>query len=115
MEELIDQVKSIAESIEKGITFEDSGLDWEIEERQSTDIISGFDWLQDCLDIQYVISSEGDCLGGRVLVAFGGPNIWVDTVRGIVEGHWWGEYQTASFYNDEMNINESIVELWGCK
>lgn len=115
MSRLIDQVKSIVEGIENGITFEDCGMDWEMEGRERDEIISGFDWLQDCLDIQYIISSDGECLGGRVLVAFGGPNIWVDTVRGIVEGYWWGEFKSASFDSDEMEINSAIIELWECK
>ena len=115
MSELINQVKSIAESIENGITFEDCGMDWKMEERESSDIISGFDWLHDCLDIQYIISRDGECLGGRVLVSFGGPTIWVDTVRGVVEGHWWGEAKNATFEADAMDINDAILQCWESK
>jgi hypothetical protein len=34
---------------------------------------SAFDYLTDALDIEYIVSSKGEYLGARVLVAFGGP------------------------------------------
>ena len=75
---------------------------------------SAFDYLQDALDIEYIVSSKGEYLGARVLVAFGGPNIWVDTRRGIVEGAWWSNHATASF-KDNLGLDDALSQLWATR
>jgi hypothetical protein len=75
--------------------------------------MSAYDYLNDALDIEYIISSKGEYLGARVLVAFGGPNIWIDTRRGIVDGAWWGDRAYAKF-DDNIGLNDAIGELWSC-
>lgn len=75
---------------------------------------SAFDYLQNVLDIEYIVNSKGEYLGARVLVAFGGPNIWVDTRRMMVEGHWWGESFSVSF-SDGLGLNDALKELWNCR
>lgn len=75
---------------------------------------SAFDYLQDVLDIEYIVNSKGEYLGARVLVAFGGPNIWVNTRTGTVEGAWWGDTATASF-KDNIGLDEALEELWNCR
>ena len=113
--ELQDQVNHIAQQLQEGITFEESGIgNYEDRGLGRGDIISGIDWLEDALDIEWTISSTGDFLGARVLVAFGGPNIWVDTRRCTVEGHWWGDHAVASFNDDPMGIHEACAEWFAC-
>ena len=75
--------------------------------------MTAFDYLQDALDIEYIVNSRKEYLGARVLVAFGGPNIWVDTRRGIVEGAWWGEKATAIF-QDNIGLDDALSELFNC-
>ena len=77
------------------------------------DYMTAFDYLQDALDIEYIVNSRKEYLGARVLVAFGGPNIWVDTRRGIVEGAWWGEKATAIF-QDNIGLDDALSELFNC-
>jgi hypothetical protein len=72
---------------------------------------SAFDYLQDALDIEYIVNSRGEYLGARVLVAFGGPNIWVNTRTGTVEGAWWADRAQASF-KDNLGLDEALSELW---
>lgn len=72
-----------------------------------------FDYLQDVLDIEYIVNSKKEYLGARILVAFGGPNIWVDTRKGIVEGYWWGDKATASF-EDNLGLDDALNELFNC-
>ena len=76
---LQDQVNSIAHTIQYGMTFEEAGMDAEEFCSEPTDLISGHDYLADALDINYVVSADAQYLGARILVAFGGPNIWIDT------------------------------------
>jgi hypothetical protein len=74
---------------------------------------SAFDYLQDALDIEWVVNSKKEYLGARILVAFGGPNIWVDTRRGIVEGAWWGDSYSRTF-KDNIGLDDALQELHAC-
>ena len=75
---------------------------------------SAFDWLENALDIEYIVDNQKEYRGARVLVSFGGPNIWVDTRRGIVEGSWWNETASARFV-DNIGLNEALSEFWECR
>ena len=72
-----------------------------------------FDWLSDVLDIEYIVNSKKEFLGARVLVAFGGPNIWVNTRTNQVEGYWWADSAKASF-EDNLGINDALETLYNC-
>ncbi|MEL0090470.1 MAG: hypothetical protein VW714_08320 [Rhodospirillales bacterium] len=76
--------------------------------------MSGFDYLNGALDIEYVVDGNGDYLGARVLVAFGGPNIWINTRRNMIEGAWWDESCAVSF-TDNIGLDDTLSELWGCR
>jgi hypothetical protein len=103
---LQNHVNSIAANISAGFTDDDVNDDGEP--------MSAFDYLSDVLDIEYTVSGRGDYLGARVLVAFGGPNIWINTRTNTVEGYWWGDKATASF-DDGMDLNSALEELWNCR
>lgn len=107
---LKDQVDAIANRLTEGIV----DPDWSPEDNDNNaDEPSAFDWLEGALDIEYIVNSKREYLGARVLVAFGGPNIWVDTKRGVVEGYWWNEKATASF-KDNIGLDEALETLWTC-
>jgi hypothetical protein len=73
-----------------------------------------YDWLNDVLDIEFMIASDRETvLGARILVAFGGPNIWVNTRTNEVEGYWWGESAKASFV-DNLGIGDAVADLFHC-
>ena len=50
---------------------------------------NGFDYLANVLDVKWVIDSNGEYVGAELLVAFGGPNIWIHTRNNQVKGYWW--------------------------
>ena len=77
-------------------------------------LVSAYDYLQDALDIEYVIGSNKQYLGARVLVAFGGPNIWINTRTKQVEGYWWGESAIVSYNSDEMDLDSALEDLYNC-
>ena len=110
---LHNQVTAIAEALENGIivTAEDIE-DGYYEEYCEGDIISGFDYLSDVLDINYIVSSHKEYLGAEVLVAFGGPNIYINTRSKTVSGYWGSDKAEVSYYSDAMNINEALEELY---
>ncbi len=105
MTDLQNHVDSIAKRLTQGFDNE-VNVDGEP--------ISAFDYLQDSLDIEYVVDRNGNCIGGRILVAFGGPNIWIDTRRNSVDGYWWNERASATF-EDSIGLDEALEELWNCR
>ena len=76
---------------------------------------SAFDYLNDALDIEYIVTSKGEYIGARILVTFGGPNIWIDTRRKSVDGAWWSESHSAHYFDDEIGIDDACRELWECR
>ena len=108
MEQLKEHVRAIADDIHKGIIGLPVGS-------TGPEMLSGFDYLNDALDIQYIVTGQGEYIGARILVAYGGPNIWVNTHTGIVEGYWYGDYATGALLNDPMDSNGACRESWECK
>lgn len=53
--------------------------------------LSIYDYLEDCLDIEYRVSSRHELRSVQIMVACGGPNIYLDTASGRVEMYWWSE------------------------
>jgi len=112
----LEHVRNIARDIEEGVTYAEAGIDHEEHGSEPDDQIrSGFDYLSDALDIEYIIASDRETvLGARILVAFGGPNIWIDTRKQLVELFWWGDYACAEYHTDAMDIQGAIEELYHC-
>jgi hypothetical protein len=105
-------IKSNVEHIVKTI---EQGFDGYMEQDEYGETQSVYDYLQDVLDIEYIVNSKGEYLGARILVAFGGPNIWINTRTKQVEGYWWGDSCIMSYSRDEMGIDEAVGELWATR
>lgn len=75
--------------------------------------IGAYEYLNDVLDIEYVVSGSKEYLGARVLVAFGGPNIWINTRTNEVQGYWGGE-QCIRHFDDVLGIDDVLREFWEC-
>ena len=84
-----NHVQEIVNRIEQGFSDDDLNYDDEL--------MSAFDYLQDALDIEYIVNGKREVLGARILVAFGGPNIWINTRTKQVEGYWWGDKCIMSY------------------
>lgn len=115
--QLREHVLSIVKDIENGLTIKRGG-DYEhlLEEGyENGDTMSGFDYLTDVLDIEYIIGSDKQYLGARILVCFGGPNIWINTRAQCVEGYWWGQSFTKSYHRDVMGVDDAVSELWNVR
>ena len=75
-----------------------------------------YDYFADALDFDYIIGSDRKTLKGvRILVAFGGPNVYVDTIENEVQLRWWNEEGNADLpqYVSDA-INDCFEELWNC-
>ena len=104
---LQEQVDDIALAVEYGFDTVDGS--------EETPIM---DFLEGVLDFEWIVASDKETLlGARLLVAFGGPNIWIDTRKGLVEGYWWSDSAFASFDADTENareLDEYLNMIWGC-
>tara|TARA_R100001224_G_scaffold31924_1_gene17681 strand:+ start:9458 stop:9820 length:363 start_codon:yes stop_codon:yes gene_type:complete len=112
-----NQVLAIKEIITSGedhvyMPSEEDGRECDYKTAES---ISAYDWLEGALDIKYKIDSNGDCIGGEVLVCFGGPTVWVDTEATLIRGYWWGDTCLMHYHDDPMGLNDAVIELWGCR
>ena len=74
-----------------------------------------YQFLDDALSINYKIDSNGDCIGGEVLVCFGGPTVWVDTEAMLIRGYWWGDTCLMHYHDDPMGLNDAVIELGDCR
>ena len=92
------EIKEHVESIAKDITGEK---------------YTAHEYLEDVYDIQWIINQDKTYRGARVLVAFGGPNIWINTQSNEVEGYWWLDKAFATF-TDNMGLNDYLEELYSC-
>ena len=76
--------------------------------------ISIDDSMESVLDIELITFNDHKYKAARLLVAFGGPNIWVNLQDMNVEGYWgcdkvqWG-------FSDEIGLDDYLEELHGCK
>lgn len=76
-----------------------------------------FDYFTDGVyDTEYRVGGpDEDPRSVRVMVACGGPNIYIDTKTASVELYWWGD--RASYpLTDEATaaVDECFIELWNC-
>lgn len=69
------------------------------------------EWLEDQLDWNYEVSRDGNYVAGRVLCAFGGPNIWADFRNNVVQGYWGGESVEVPFV-DDMDVDSHLQEYY---
>ena len=67
------------------------------------------DYFDDFYDIDYVVGSDKHYKACRVLVAFGGPNIYIDTWEKEVQLFWWSDTAIADI---PVNICDEIDEFF---
>ena len=74
------------------------------------------DFFDSILSISYMSDfNEGkqEYLGAELLVAWGGPNVYVDTRHNLVSGHW-GFHKFEMSYNDDYFLYEHFEEQFYC-
>ena len=109
-----DQIKSHVLSIINDLNHGYDGYGTDDEDGEYQD---AFKYLEDVLDINWILNSDRTLKGVRLLVAFGGPNIWIDTSNGTVEGTWWGDSYTDTYDMDSefaRELDEALETLYAC-
>ena len=101
-EQLRRMCKDIAQEITDGLKIDDTSGTGTVTE-----------WMEDTYDIRYYVDREKRYLGAELMVAGGGPNIWVNTYTQQVEGYWGGDKVLEPFI-DNIGLDDYCEELYGC-
>ena len=73
------------------------------------------DYFDDFYDVNYVVDSNKKYKACRVLVAFGGPNIYIDTWEKQVQLFWWSNTAAADIPEELCAaIDEFFKTLYEC-
>ena len=114
-DDLHDMVKSIALNITNELIDQepDEFERWHDEGEPDDFTPTGYDYLDDVLDIMYIVGSDGTYYGAEILVTFGGPNIYVETRDNTVRGYWGGDKAQWGFL-DNIGLDDACEELYQC-
>lgn len=93
---LYEQCKCISEELDELVDKYNNSDDCD-------DFIEYFD---DNYGIDYIWRMGVGLIGVRVLVAFGGPTIYIDTFDGVVRGYWGDTQSYPLNYNVVDTIND---------
>jgi hypothetical protein len=110
-EQLRRMCKSIADDItEKAITRY-NGYETEQDEDDEGTLATRF--MEDVYDIRYLVDREKEYMGAMLLVAGGGPTIWVNTWTSEVEGSWAGD-RCTHYFQDNIGLDDYNEEMYNC-
>lgn len=68
-----------------------------------------YEYISDALEIEYTKSLSGNLKGVNILVAFGGPNIYINTGTGKIEAYNAGEYDYVRLTPEVSEELEEII------
>ena len=85
--------------------------DFELDEDQD---LPGYLSSNQIMEVKYVLDDKLDYVGSQLLVAFGGPNIWIDTQHQQVKGYWYEDKVIKDYYKDSIYLDDHIKELYEC-
>ena len=107
-EQLRRMCKDIADGITNPVPSNDEQEDGSVEQHGGA-----HEWMEGTYDIRYYIDSSKRYMGAEIMVAGGGPTIWVDTWRAMVKGYWGGDRVNEPFI-DNLGLDDYLEELYGC-
>ena len=73
--------------------------------------ITAHEWMEDVYDIRYVVDREKRYMGAELMVAGGGPTIWVNLYTKEVEGYWGCDRVNEPFI-DNLGLDEYCEDLY---
>lgn len=88
--------------------------EWEINECD-LEALSLYDFFADCLDIEYRCGSDREYRSVSIMVACGGPNIYIDTAEKAVLLYWWTDRARYYLSSEAVEaVDEWAEEYWNC-
>ena len=107
-EQLRRMCKNIADAITNPVTSNDEQEDGSVEQHGGAG-----EWMEGTYDIRYYVDSSKRYLGAEIMVAGGGPTIWVNTYTKEVEGYWGCDKVREPFI-DNLGLDDYCEEMYGC-
>ena len=104
-EQLRRMCKNIADSITNPKVY-DTADSW-IDNAQNS-------FMEGVYDIEWITHQDHSYKAARLLVAGGGPNIWVNLQDMNVEGYWGCDKFSWGFV-DNIGLDDYLEEMHGCK
>ena len=71
-------------------------------------------WMEGVYDIEWITHNDHTYKAARLLVAGGGPNIWVNLQTNTVDGYWASDRFSWGFV-DNIGLDDYLEEMHGCK
>ena len=110
-EQLRRMCKRIADDIsEKAITRYNG---WETEHDEDDEGTLASRFMDHVYDIEWITHQDKTYKAARLLVAGGGPNIWVNLQDMTVDGYWGGDRVNVPF-RDSLGLDDYLEEMYGC-
>ncbi len=104
-----EQLRRMCRDIANGISRPEEITDEETGEKRTE---TASDWMEGTYDIRYIVDREKRFMAAEILVAGGGPTVWVNLYTNEVEGYWGGDRVTMAF-TDNLGLNEYCEEMYG--
>ena len=100
-EQLRRMCKNIAEEITEGK---------EIKTKEGDDFTVDL-WMEGVYDIEWITHQDHSYKAARLLVAGGGPSIWVNLQSLTVDGYWWGCDKVEHHFLDNIGLDDYLEVL----
>jgi len=105
-----EQLRRMCKNIANGISSPVMVTDEETGEIRDQ---SASEWMEGTYDIRYYVDRDKGYLGAEILVAGGGPTVWVNLYTNEVEGYWGGDRVRVPF-SDNLGLDDYCEEMYGC-
>ena len=107
-EQLRRMCKNIADGITNPVTSNDEQEDGSVEQHGGAS-----EWMEDVYDIRYIVDREKRYMGAELMVAGGGPTIWVNLYTKEVEGYW-GTDRVQWAFQDNIGLDDYLEDMYAC-
>ena len=68
------------------------------------------EWMEDVYNIEWITNQDHSYKAARLLVAGGGPNIWVNLQTDTVDGYWGSDKRSYGFV-DNIGLDDYLQEM----
>lgn len=72
-----------------------------------------YDYMEDALDFDFLVNSRKEFSAVKILVAYGGPSIYINTISGAIELYWWTDSAKYFMRSDVIDaVNDWAEEYF---
>ena len=80
---------------------------------EAIELQTAHEWMEGVYDIRYIVDREKRYYSAELMVAGGGPTIWVNLNTKEVEGYWGSDRVNEPFI-DNLDLDGYLEEMYGC-